>query len=114
MRQTELLVDEALAQSDTHQRATLLVRRLDDCSAAKMPGRRATHAVRSEADWMSQDILRLHQVAARLQARLGSTPLEVLTPAAAELVHDALVRLSPVLRALDETIGAVIGKQDIS
>lgn len=72
VRQTELLVDEALAQSDTHQRAMLLVRRLDDCSAAKMPGRRATHAVRSDADWMSQDILRLHQVAARLQARLGS------------------------------------------
>jgi hypothetical protein len=32
---------------------------------------------------------------------LAATPLEAFTPAAAELLHDALVHLSPMLRALD-------------
>jgi ParB-like chromosome segregation protein Spo0J len=114
VRQAELLVDHVLAQPDAHQRAALLVRRLDDCAPTKTPGRRATRTMRSDADWMSQDILRLHQIAARLQARLGSTPLAVFTPEAAELVHEALVRLSPVLRALDRMIEAATGEQDIS
>lgn len=114
VRQTELLVDEVLAQPHAHQRDALLARRLDDYALTKTPGRRATRTMRSDADWMSQDILRLHQIAARLQARLGSTPLAVFTPEAAELVHEALVRLSPVLRALDVTITAVTGEQDIS
>ncbi|MEY4576584.1 MAG: hypothetical protein RL701_1287, partial [Pseudomonadota bacterium] len=114
VRQTEHLVDEVLGQPDAHQRATLLVRRLDEATTTKLPGRRAARTVRSDADWMSQDILRLHQISARLQARLGSTPLAVFTAEAAELVRDALVRLSPVLRALDVTIASVTGKQDIS
>jgi ParB/RepB/Spo0J family partition protein len=114
VRQTEHLVDDVLAQPDAHQRATLLVRRLDDSAPTMMPGRRATRTVRSDADWMSQDILRLHQIAARLQARLGSTPLAALTAEAADLVREALVRLSPVLRALDVMIGTVAGEQDIS
>ena len=58
---------------------------------------------------MSADILRVREIAARLEARLLSTPLETLTPAAAELMRDALVRLSPVLRALDGVIGTVTG-----
>lgn len=114
VRQTDHLVDEVLAQPDAHQRATLLVRRLDDSSPAKLPGRRATCMVRSDADWMSQDILRLHQIAARLQVRLHSTPLAAFTAEAAELVRDALVRLSAVLRALDAAIESVTGEQDMS
>jgi ParB-like chromosome segregation protein Spo0J len=114
VQQSELLIDEVLALPDPRLRAALLARRLDDAGPVMAPGRRATRAVRSDADWMSQDIARLHQVAARLQARLGSTPLEVFTPAAAELVHDALVRLSAVLRALDVTIAAVTGPQEVA
>jgi ParB-like chromosome segregation protein Spo0J len=109
VRQSELLIDEVLALADPQMRTTLLIRRLDEAGPLTVPGPRATRAVRSDADWMSQDIARLHQVAARLQARLSSTPLDVFTPAAAELVHDALLRLSPVLHALDVTIAAVTG-----
>lgn len=113
VRQTELLIDEVLGQQDPDARAALLTRRLD-CALRSNPGPRATRAVRSEADWMSQDILTLHQVAARLQARLGSTPLEVFTPAVAELLHDALARLSPVLHALDGMIVSITGTQDVA
>lgn len=51
----------------------------------------------------------MREIAARLEARLLSTPLDVFAPAAAELMRDALVRLSPVLRALDGVIGTVTG-----
>ena len=60
---------------------------------------------------MSTDILRIREVAARLEARLLSTPLDTFAPAAAELMRDALVRLSPVLRALDGVIGRVVGQE---
>ncbi|MBK6463397.1 MAG: hypothetical protein IPF92_20680 [Myxococcales bacterium] len=53
---------------------------------------------------MSDDVRRMHQVGARLEARLLATPLEAFTPAAAELLRDALGRLRPVLRSLDEVI----------
>jgi hypothetical protein len=58
---------------------------------------------------MSLDILRVRELAARLEARLLSTPLETFAPAAAELLRDVLARLSPVLRALDGVIAAVTG-----
>jgi ParB-like chromosome segregation protein Spo0J len=110
VRQTELLVDEVLsvAQPDTAAAATLLARRLEERSLAKIPGPRSTRAVRSEADWMSADILKAREVSARLQARLGATRLETFTPGAAELLRDALVRLQPVLRALDQGIDAAL------
>jgi hypothetical protein len=60
--------------------------------------------VRSEADWMSADILKVREVAARLTARLGSAPLERLPVAASELLRDALIGLVPVLHALDAVI----------
>jgi hypothetical protein len=68
--------------------------------------------VRSEAEWMSADILRVREVAARLEVRLLSTPLETFAPAASELMRDALRRLSPVLRALDGVIGTVTAERD--
>jgi hypothetical protein len=110
VRQTELLVDEALAQQDPAAREALLARRLDGPAIRKPAGPRPSRVTRSEADWVSLDILRVRELAARLEARLWSTPLEVLAPAAAELIRDALVRLSPVLRALDEVIGTVTGR----
>lgn len=106
VRQTELLVDEVLSVADPDTAAALLARRLEERSLAKIPGPRSTRAVRSEADWMSVDILKVREVSARLQARLGATRLEVFTPGAAELLRDALVRLQPVLRSLDKGIDA--------
>jgi ParB-like chromosome segregation protein Spo0J len=107
VRQTELLVEEVLDQPDLAE--TLLARRLTGPTPSKPPGPRPSRAARNEADWMSADILRVREIAARLEARLLSTPLETFTPAAAELMRDALVRLSPVLRALDGVIGSVTG-----
>ncbi len=62
---------------------------------------------RSDVDRMSLDILRMLEIAARLEARLLATPLATLAPAAAELIRDALARLAPVLHALGEVIAAV-------
>lgn len=104
VRQTELLVDEVLCLADPGTGAELLARRLDERSLAKIPGPRSTRAVRNEADWISADILKARDVSARLQARLGANKLETFTPAAAELLCDALVRLQPVLRSLDHVI----------
>jgi len=111
VRQTETLVDEALDQQDPAAREALLVRRLDGPVIGKPPGPRPARAARSDADWMSLDILRVREIAARLEARLLSTPLEAFAPAAAELIRDALARLSPVLRALDGVIGTVTGQE---
>ena len=61
---------------------------------------------------MSADVLRVLAISARLEARLLATPLETLTPAAAELLRDALGRLRPVLRALDGVICAVTGQTE--
>jgi ParB-like chromosome segregation protein Spo0J len=116
-RQTELLVEEALSERELDVRAALLTRRLDEPGPSTKPTTRPTRALRNEADWMSADILKVHELAARLSARLGATPLEALAPAAAELLHDALLRLLPVLRALAALIGAVTavtGDKDIA
>lgn len=113
VRQTELLVEEILEQRDSALRDALLARRLDGPAPQAPSGRRPSRAVRSEADWMSADILRVREVAARLEGRLCATPLEALTPAAAELVRDALVRLVPVLRALDGVIGTVTCAKEV-
>jgi len=108
VRQTELLVDEVLCLADPDAGGVLLARRLDDRSLAKIPGPRPTRAVRNEADWMTADILKAREVSARLHARLDANNLETFTPAAAELLRDALVRLQPVLRSLDHGIDAAV------
>lgn len=104
VRQTELLVDELLSCADADAREERLARRLDGPEPSCSPGPRPTRAVRNEADWMGSDILRVREIAARLEARLGATPLNVFTPAAGELLREALARLSPVLRSLDAVI----------
>jgi ParB-like chromosome segregation protein Spo0J len=111
-RQTEALVDDALGLPDDAARAALLVRRLDGPAISTPPGPRPSRTTRSDADWMSLDIVRVRDVAARLEARLMSTPLDGFTPAAAELLRDALARLSPVLRALDGVIATVTGQTE--
>jgi ParB-like chromosome segregation protein Spo0J len=112
VRQTELLVDEVLAKSDPQERAALLARRQEDPALDKPAGPRPGRALRSEADWMSSDILRIHELAARLEARLLSTPLSALAPAAAELIGEGLLRLSPVLHALDDVITSVTQRRE--
>ncbi len=111
VRQTELLVEEALEEPDPLARAALLLRRLDETTLKQRPGPRPKCAVRNEADWMSADVLKIHALAGRLSARLAATPLAAFTPAAAELLHDALLRLSPVLRALDGMIGRATDRE---
>jgi ParB-like chromosome segregation protein Spo0J len=106
-RQTEALVDDALGLTDAEARAALLARRLEGPAVATSPGPRPSRVTRNEADWIGQDIVRVRDLAARLEARLLSTPLDVFAPAAAELMRDALARLSPVLRALDGVITTV-------
>ena len=110
LRQTELLVEEILDRPAT-ARAALLAERLDGATPGTPPGPRPARTLRSEADWMSSDILRIREVAARLEARLLATPLETFAPAATELLRDALARLSPVLHALDGVIGRVVGHE---
>jgi ParB-like chromosome segregation protein Spo0J len=111
VRQTEMLVEELLQEPDDAARAVLIIRRVD-VPAGAPPGPRPLRATRAESDWMSNDILRLLEISARLQARLLGSPLETFTPAAAELIRDALIRLRSVLRALDEVIGAAIGQTE--
>jgi ParB-like chromosome segregation protein Spo0J len=111
VRQTDLLVEEVLEESDAARREALLARRLAGPAPGTPPGPRPSRAMRSEADWMASDILRIHALAARLEVRLLGTPLATLAPAATELLRDALARLSPVLRALDGVIGSVTGER---
>lgn len=110
VRQTDSLVQEVLERDGEEARADLLARRLDALDT--QPGRRAPRAVRSEADAMALDVARAHAIAARLETRVLASPLATFTPAAAELLREALGRLSPVLRALDAVIGNALGRQD--
>jgi ParB-like chromosome segregation protein Spo0J len=111
VRQTDLLVEEILEEPDLAQRVALLARRLAGPAPSTPPGPRPSRATRSEADWMAADILRIHALAARLEARLLATPLSTFVPAATELMRDALARLSPVLCALDGVIGSITGER---
>lgn len=112
VRQTELLVQEALDCDNDDARAQLIARRMDVPLARTQPGPSPSRALRNEADWMAADVAKVREVAARLEARLLATPLAAFTPAAAELLRDALGHLSPVLRALDGVITAVVGRED--
>jgi ParB-like chromosome segregation protein Spo0J len=114
VRQTDLLVEELLVEGDAGARDALLARRLDGPVPDTPPGPRPSRAVRSEADWMSADVLRMRELAGRLEARVCATPLDVLAPAAAELLRDALVRLVPVLRALEHVIVSATRMEDVA
>jgi len=104
VRQTDLLVEELLSERDPCAREALIARRLEGGAPDRPPGPPPSRAVRSEGEWMSADVLRIGELAGRLSARLLATPLTVLTPASAELLRDALVRLLPVLSALQAVI----------
>jgi ParB-like chromosome segregation protein Spo0J len=114
VRNTELLVEELLCERDPEARAALIAHRLDGPAPDKPPGPRASSNARSQAQWMSADALRIGELAGRLQARLCSTPLEVLTPSAADLVRKALVGLLPVLCALDHVIRSTTQASEVA
>ena len=107
-------MDEALAETDLCVRAHLLERRLNEPVPLKTAGARPTRAVRSEADWISADILKVREVAARLTTRLGATPLETFPATASELLREALIRLVPVLRALEGAIETGAERRDVA
>jgi hypothetical protein len=112
VRQTEGLVEAVLTERDPAAREALLARWLDEHATGVSSGprpARPTRLARSDVDRMSLDILRMLEIAARLEARLLATSLEALAPAAAELLREALARLAPVLRALDDAIAVVTG-----
>jgi len=112
VRQTDSLVQEVLERDSEEARADLLARRLDALALDTQPGLRAPRAARSEADAMALDVARAHAIAARLETRLLASPLATFTPAAAELLREALGRLSPVLRTLGAVIGNALGQKD--
>lgn len=114
VRQTDALVGDALEAPNPAACAALLARRLGESAIGTPPGPRPSRVARSDVDRMSLDVLRVREIAARLEARLLSTPLAVFAPAAAELMHDALAQLLPVLRALDGVIRSVTGTQEVA
>ena len=112
VRQTDSLIQEVLERDGEEARANLLARRLDALALDTQPGLHAPRVVRSEADAMALDIARAHAIAARLETGLLASPLATFTPAAAELLREALGRLSPVLRTLVAVIGNALGQKD--
>lgn len=112
VRQTELLVDEALEQGDPDTQSKWLAKRAEAPSTNAKPGPLPTRAVRNEADWMCVDIRQLRESAGRLESRLLATPLQTFTPAAEEVLRDSLARLVPVLRAVDALLATVLVQED--
>jgi ParB-like chromosome segregation protein Spo0J len=114
VRQTDLLVEALLSEREPSGREALIARWLEGGAPNRPPGPPPSRAVRSEGEWMSADVLRIGELAGRLSARLLATPLEALTPASAELLRDALLRLLPVLHALQVVIARTTRMQDVS
>jgi ParB/RepB/Spo0J family partition protein len=107
VRQTELLVTQLGACDNAQARSILLDQWLSGALAPALSGPAPKRMVRCEADWLATDVTTLHQVAARLQARLLATPLRVLGPVAAEFLAIQLEALVPVLAALSDVVSAV-------
>lgn len=108
VRQTALLVAELLACVDDTTRAQRIARYAAGPVPVARPGVRPTRAARAEADWLAADVATLHQIAARLQARLLAAPVATHGAEAAELIVGGLRGLSPVLAALGRSIESVI------
>jgi ParB-like chromosome segregation protein Spo0J len=105
VRQTELLVGQLRDAACDAARSSLLSCWARGEFAPKSPGRAPSRSVRSDADWLLSDVAALHRIAARVEARLMTTPLLGLGPSAAELVAESLESLAPVLAALQRSIG---------
>ncbi len=107
VRQTELLVDALRDEPDDAARAALLALRLDGPVPWEPPGPRASRA-QSEADRLSTDVIRLRDVALRVDVALRARPLETYPEAASELLTDALRGVLPILRRLDAALEHVV------
>jgi len=107
VRQTELLVAQLGACDNAEARSTLLDQWVSGSAAPALCGPAPKRIIRCEADWLAADVNTLHQVAARLQARLLATPLRALGPVAAEFLSIHLEALVPVLAALSDVVSAV-------
>lgn len=106
VRQTEVLVAGLLDCGDITQLPRLLSRHGNRKQGPSV--RKAAARLRSEADWTCQDVLTLRTVAARLESRLLNFPLSSFGEGPAELIDSALVRLLPILEALQVTIRGAI------
>lgn len=103
VRQTQLLVEQLLG--DGAQPQELLARwREQGPTPSQVAARAAPRKCRSEADWMSSDIITLHRTAARLQARLMGHALCAAPDAVRELMTQSLRALVPVLHSLAAVI----------
>lgn len=104
VRQTQLLVHQ-LVEADGAQQQQLLSRWSEQgAPSGQVAGRPAVRKARSEADWMSTDILTLHRSAARLQARLMGNGLYAAPEGLRELMGESLRALVPVLQSLKDVI----------
>lgn len=104
VRQTGLLVHQ-LQEADDAQRQQLLCRWSEQgAPGGQVARRRAVRKARSEADWLSSDILTLHRTAARLQARLMARGLCAAPEGLRELMGQSLRALVPVLQSLENVI----------
>jgi ParB/RepB/Spo0J family partition protein len=105
-RQTELLVAELIdcREEELEQRLREWARG-KHTDAAKQPKK-----VRSEADWIAQDIALLRNVGARLEARLLSTPLAVHGEGTRDVIQRGLSGLLPALGALAATVERALGR----
>lgn len=98
-RQTELLVQDL-----TSCEPAAIAQRLADWARGDRTQEQARpRKVRSEADWIAQDITTLRQVGARLQARLLSTAPGTFSQGAEQIIDRGLAGLVPVLDALAST-----------
>lgn len=104
VRQTQLLVEQLVA-GDGAQAQELLSRwREQGPVPAQGAARPALRKARSEAEWMSTDIITLHRTAARLQARLMDNALCTAPDAVRQLMTESLRVLVPVLHSLASVI----------
>lgn len=100
VHQTQLLVHQLVEVDDTG-RQELMTRWSEQGAPTGQGGPRpAVRKARSEADWMSSDILALHRAAARLEARLMGNGLRAAPDGLRELLGQSLQALVPVLQSL--------------
>jgi len=103
VRQTELLVSQLQRpEAQAHE----LIAKWRDQGPVPTQGaaRPALRKSRSEAEWMSTDIITLHRTAARLQARLMGNALCAAPDAVQQLMTESLRALVPVLHSLAAVI----------
>jgi len=99
VRQTQLLVSQ-LQSPDAKPQELIARWREQGPVPAQGAARPALRKARSEAEWMSTDIIALHRTAGRLQARLMGNALCAAPDAVRQLMTESLLALVPVLHSL--------------